>query len=140
MLLAASRRERDVVGLMALAAAHDDGDGGGGDGAVEVRLGYVLAERVWGRGVATKTLVKRLDAEIAALRTDVAEAADEAAARRIVERLARCWAASLLVRHGHEAVGDAYVASRLGGDWGSLFGTLRPDASLASIARRAVPA
>lgn len=87
------------------------------------------------------------DRELGALQTTVAQMvglgidpAAEAGARRVVERLAVCWAASLLIRHGDPAVADSYVASRIGGDWGSEFGTLSASGSLGHIARRAVPA
>jgi putative acyl-CoA dehydrogenase len=48
----------------------------------------------------------------------------EARARRLVERMALALQASLLVRHGDEAVAEAFCASRLAGDWGQAFGTL----------------
>ena len=63
----------------------------------------------------------------------------EGGARRLVEQMAQCWAASLLVQHGDPALADAYVQSRLVGDWGSEFGTLNPTAALPHIAARAVP-
>ena len=53
--------------------------------------------------------------------------------------MAQCWAALLLVQHGDSALADAYVQSRLGGDWGSELGTLNPTANLSHIAARAVP-
>lgn len=65
---------------------------------------------------------------------------EEAGARRVVEQMATCWAASLLVRHGEPLVAEAYVGSRLWGDWGSEFGTLPATLDLATIANRAVPA
>jgi putative acyl-CoA dehydrogenase len=43
---------------------------------------------------------------------------------------------SLLVRHGDEAVADAFLASRLGGDWGQAFGTLPPGLDFARIIAR----
>jgi putative acyl-CoA dehydrogenase len=58
----------------------------------------------------------------------------------LTERLAVAWAAGLLARGGDAAVADAFIASRIGGQWGSLFGTLAPNRSLEHIARRAVPA
>lgn len=83
----------------------------------------------------------RLDAAIADLRRDIGTPADvESNARRIVERMATVWGGSLLVRFGAPDIADAYVGSRIAGDSGAMFGTLRPDASLAGIARRAVPA
>ncbi len=80
-----------------------------------------------------------LDAEVARLRRDLGHAGDEAGARRLVERLAVCWAASLLVRYGPAAVADLFIASRIGGDWGALFGTLPSSDMLAGVATRAVP-
>jgi putative acyl-CoA dehydrogenase len=50
----------------------------------------------------------------------------ETRARRVVERMALALQGSLLVRYGDEAVADAFLASRLGGDWGRAFGTLPP--------------
>ncbi|GAA3226835.1 acyl-CoA dehydrogenase family protein [Actinocorallia longicatena] len=63
----------------------------------------------------------------------------ELRARRIAERFALILQASLLVRHGHPAVADAFCASRLGGDWGIAFGTLPPGLNLATIIDRATP-
>ncbi len=65
---------------------------------------------------------------------------DEMNARRLVEAMAVSWTATLLVNVGDPAIASAYVRSRLAGDWGSEFGTLAPDTSLAEIAKRAVPA
>jgi putative acyl-CoA dehydrogenase len=36
-------------------------------------------------------------------------------------------------------VADAFCASRLGGDWGQVFGTLPAGASLGTIIERAMP-
>ena len=84
--------------------------------------------------------VEVLDREIDGVRDDIAGAGDEGAARRLIERMAVTWGASLLVRHGDPDVAAAYVSSRLGGDWGSEFGTLASSVATADIARRAVPA
>jgi putative acyl-CoA dehydrogenase len=46
---------------------------------------------------------------------------------------------SLLVRHGHPAVADAFCASRLAGDHGLAFGTLPPGIDCATIIERARP-
>ena len=48
----------------------------------------------------------------------------EAGARRLAARMAVCLQASLLVRNSTPEVADAFVASRLAGDWGGVFGTL----------------
>jgi len=73
------------------------------------------------------------------LKASLADAGEERDARRVVEQLAVVWGASLLLRHQDAATADAYVASRLGGDWGSEFGSLSPSAAIDAIARRAVP-
>ena len=59
-------------------------------------------------------------------------------ARRLVERLAVCWGASLCLRH-EPSIADAYVRSRLDGDWGTEFGTLGSHVDVDLIARRAIP-
>ena len=66
----------------------------------------------------------RLDSAVADLRKRLAAGPDQASARRLVERMALTLQGSLLVRHGHPAVADAFCASRLDGDWGVAFGTL----------------
>lgn len=68
-----------------------------------------------------------------------ADPVDEAEARRLVERLAVAWTASLLVQHGDQDVTETYVRSRLENDWGREFGTLPTDAPLRRIADRAIP-
>jgi len=80
----------------------------------------------------------RLDAAVGDVKDSLADtAAIEARARRIVERLALILQGSLLVRHGHPAVADAFCATRLGGDWGHAYGTLPPGADVAAIIERA---
>jgi putative acyl-CoA dehydrogenase len=84
----------------------------------------------------------RLDRAAAAVERELA-AADpdglQAGARRLVERLAVLLQGSLLVRHGHPAVADAFCASRVAGDRGAAFGTLPPGLDLATIVERATP-
>jgi putative acyl-CoA dehydrogenase len=65
----------------------------------------------------------RFDRAIAALRNELA-APDEYTARTVVERLAVCLAASLLLRSGTSVVAEAFCATRLGGDGGRSYGTL----------------
>ncbi|GAA3179586.1 acyl-CoA dehydrogenase family protein [Blastococcus jejuensis] len=45
-------------------------------------------------------------------------------ARRVAGLLALCLQGSLLLRHAPHAVADAFCATRLGGDWGAVLGTL----------------
>ena len=79
------------------------------------------------------------DRELDRLQQTLAAPVGEADARRAVEQLAVCWGASLCLRH-EPAIADAYVRSRLDGDWGAEFGTLNPQLDLALLARRACPA
>ncbi|MFI8519868.1 acyl-CoA dehydrogenase family protein [Streptomyces sp. NPDC085481] len=86
---------------------------------------------------------RRLDAAVVRLRKDLAGLGDpdtlQYRARRLVEQLALVLQGSLLVRHGHPAVADAFCASRLDGDWGIAFGTLPPGLDTATIVERGAP-
>jgi putative acyl-CoA dehydrogenase len=80
----------------------------------------------------------RFDDALALLRKAFSDRDElEYRARRIVERMALTLQASLLIRHGHPAVSDAFVASRLAGDWGIAFGTLPTGLDLGAILGRA---
>jgi putative acyl-CoA dehydrogenase len=63
----------------------------------------------------------------------------EGRARRVVEAMALALQGSLLVRHGHPAVADAYCASRLTGDHGQALGTLPPTLDITTVLERARP-
>ncbi|WP_405675376.1 acyl-CoA dehydrogenase family protein [Streptomyces sp. NBC_01511] len=80
----------------------------------------------------------RLDGAIKDLLTELADLNGiEARARRLVERMALVLQGSLLVRWAPPAVADAFCASRLGGDWGTAFGTLPHSLDLGSVVTRA---
>ncbi|MEU9062692.1 acyl-CoA dehydrogenase family protein [Streptomyces sp. NPDC048430] len=80
----------------------------------------------------------RLDAAIKDLLTELADLdAVEARARRLVERMTLVLQGSLLLRWAPAEVADAFCASRLGGDWGSAFGTLPHSLDLATVVERA---
>ena len=64
----------------------------------------------------------RFDAALKDLQGELASV-DEASARRVVERMALLLQGSLLLRYSPSYISDAFVASRLGGDWGRAFGT-----------------
>ncbi|MFJ2648262.1 acyl-CoA dehydrogenase family protein [Streptomyces sp. NPDC087420] len=82
----------------------------------------------------------RLDRAIKDLLTELADLTGiEARARRLVERMALVLQGSLLVRWAPPEVADAFCASRLGGDWGTAFGTLPHTLDLASVVDRARP-
>ncbi|GAA4322659.1 putative acyl-CoA dehydrogenase [Actinomadura luteofluorescens] len=83
---------------------------------------------------------KRLDAAIKETKESFTDTSTiEYRARRVAERLALVLQASLLFRHGHLAVADAFCATRLAGDWGGAFGTLPPGLDVAPIIDRATP-
>ncbi|HJS71272.1 MAG TPA: acyl-CoA dehydrogenase family protein [Acidimicrobiia bacterium] len=83
----------------------------------------------------------RLDRAITGAKSAIADATDlEWEARRIVEQLATTWAGTLLARHGDTAAYDTYATTRLGGNHGSLFGTLPVAAPVDDLVARAVPA
>jgi putative acyl-CoA dehydrogenase len=82
----------------------------------------------------------RLDESVSALRKELEDTdAIETRARRIVERLATVFQASLLLRHAPATLADAFCASRLAGDAGRAFGTLPPGIDARSIVERARP-
>ncbi|RZU76817.1 putative acyl-CoA dehydrogenase [Micromonospora kangleipakensis] len=82
----------------------------------------------------------RLDAAVRQVQAELADHGDlELRARRVVERLALVLQGSLLVRHGHPAVADAFCASRLGGDHGQAYGTLPSGVDFAALISRATP-
>ncbi len=79
----------------------------------------------------------RLDNAISRLGTELSDRSDlEYRARRVVELMALVFQGSLLVRHGDQAVADAFCASRLGKDWGGAFGTLPTGVDTAAILAR----
>ncbi|HST41661.1 MAG TPA: acyl-CoA dehydrogenase family protein, partial [Conexibacter sp.] len=82
----------------------------------------------------------RLDAHVAGLRRALADPTDvELRARRLVEAMALALQGSLVVRHAPPAVAEAFIASRLAGDHGNVFGTLPPRVDFASIVERHRP-
>jgi putative acyl-CoA dehydrogenase len=82
----------------------------------------------------------RLDGAIKNLLTELADLEGiEGRARRLVERIALVLQGSLLVRYAPAEVADAFCASRLGGDWGTAFGTLPHSLDLAAVVERARP-
>ena len=82
----------------------------------------------------------RLDSYAASVREELTDMDGiESRARRIVERMALALQGSLLVRYGDEAVADAFCASRLGGDWGQVFGTLPAGTDFERIIARHAP-
>src|SRR4051794_2669733 len=107
-------------------------------GSGSAALAAVTAELELARGTDPRydAAVKRLAAELGD--------ADQLPlrARRIAGQLALCLQASLLLRYAPAAVADAFCATRLGGDWGAVLGTLPPGTPVARLVDHAavVPA
>jgi putative acyl-CoA dehydrogenase len=80
----------------------------------------------------------RLDASVAALRAELAEVAEGANARRVVERLALCLAGALLLR-AESPLADAFCATRLAGEGGRAYGTLPRGVDAAAVVERHLP-
>ena len=58
-------------------------------------------------------------------------------ARKVAEDISLALQGSLLVRRGHPAVAEAFLATRLGGQWGGAYGTMPAGLDLAPILERA---
>ncbi|HYM95956.1 MAG TPA: acyl-CoA dehydrogenase family protein [Candidatus Sulfotelmatobacter sp.] len=83
---------------------------------------------------------RRLDSAAANLKQDLGNAQQiEGRARDLVERMAVVLQAALLVRHGDPDVAELFCASRLGGEGGHSFGTLRPSSTFKSVIERHRP-
>ncbi|MEZ0339965.1 acyl-CoA dehydrogenase family protein [Mycobacterium sp. pV006] len=81
----------------------------------------------------------RLDAHVQALRPQLADLESiQYRARKVTEDIALALQGALLVRHGHPAVAEAFLATRLGGQWGGAYGTLPTGLDLAPILERAL--
>ena len=81
----------------------------------------------------------RLDSHIEAVRRQLADLETmQYRARKVAEDISLALQGSLLVRHGHPAVAEAFLATRLGGQWGGAFGTMPTGLDLAPILERAM--
>jgi putative acyl-CoA dehydrogenase len=81
----------------------------------------------------------RLDSHVDALRPAVGDLETiHYRARKVAEDISLALQGSLLVRHGHPAVAEAFLATRLGGAWGGAFGTMPTGLDLAPILERAL--
>jgi putative acyl-CoA dehydrogenase len=80
----------------------------------------------------------RYDDAVAMLRKQLSDLDDlQFRARRIVEQLAMTLQGGLLLRYGPQPVAEAFVGSRLGGDWGVAYGTLPVGVDTDAILERA---
>jgi len=81
----------------------------------------------------------RLDAHVDGLRSALADVDTiQYRARKVAEDICLALQGGLLVRHGHPAVAEAFLATRVGGQWGGAFGTLPAGLDLAPIIERAL--
>ncbi len=67
---------------------------------------------------------KRLDDAIGRLKTTLTSDVPEGQVRRVAEEMALVLQGSLVVRHGSPELADAFLATRIEGDWGATFGTI----------------
>ncbi|CAN5384677.1 acyl-CoA dehydrogenase family protein [soil metagenome] len=80
----------------------------------------------------------RLDAHIAELRPQLDDLATiQYRGRKIAEDICLALQGSLLVRHGHPAVTEAFLATRMDRRWGGAYGTMPTGLDLAPILERA---
>jgi len=85
----------------------------------------------------TEPRLGKLRDDVSAQLTDFTHA--EAGARRLVERLAVLLQGALLVRHSPSFVSEAFLATRVGRDTGSAFGTLPRGLDDVAIIARSAP-
>ncbi len=83
---------------------------------------------------------RRLDGFVARLKAHLGDrSAARYRARTVVGEMALALQGALLVRYGHPAVADAFTATRLDRDWGTVFGTLPTGIDVAAILQRNTP-
>jgi len=83
---------------------------------------------------------KRFDRFIGDLQNELDDRNDvEYRARRLVEQMALGLQGALMVQHAENAVADAFLASRLNGEYGHVFGTLPTVTRFKQIIERARP-
>jgi len=81
----------------------------------------------------------RLDGHVERLRAQLGDLDTIAyRARKVAEDICLALQGSLLVRHGHPAVAEAFLTTRLDGQWGGAFGTMPDGLDLAPILERAL--
>jgi putative acyl-CoA dehydrogenase len=81
----------------------------------------------------------RYDAHVGGLRAGLGDPETiEYRARKVAEDISLALQGSLLIRHGHPAVAEAFLSTRMARDWGGAFGTLPAGLDLGPIIERAL--
>ena len=81
----------------------------------------------------------RLDAHVDGLKAQLDDLETiQYRARKVAEDISLALQGSLLVRHGHPAVAGAFLATRMGGQWGNAYGTMPTGLDLSPILERAM--
>jgi putative acyl-CoA dehydrogenase len=94
----------------------------------------------WLAEVETSAGHPELDQFVGDLKKDLSDAGSiELRARSIVERMGIALQASLLLRHGDEAVAQTFCRTRLGQSGGRAYGTLPPETDFDRIIDRHLP-
>ena len=92
--------------------------------------------REWGDGHGDA----RLKAHTAKLQEDFRDTADiQYRARQLTEDVALALQAKLLLEAGNSVVSDAFIASRLGGQGGRVYGTLPRGLDVEALVARSTP-
>lgn len=98
-------------------------------------LEVLLAELNKARGVNP-----RYDSFVSDLHAEFADKLTlEFRARTVVEKAALAWQASVLITHGDKMIANAFIASRLTGNGGYMYGTLPAEVDSEAIIARARP-
>jgi putative acyl-CoA dehydrogenase len=105
---------------------------------LRILLKQPAAFAAWRDEIAPALGEPRIAAELARLERDLRDASEDRA-RRLSERMALLWQAALLVQYAPAEVSDAFIASRIDGDWGRALGTLPRTVALRAIVDRASP-
>ncbi len=81
----------------------------------------------------------RLDAHVERLRNELGDLDTIGyRARKVAEDICLALQGALLVRHGHPAVAEAFLTTRLDGRWGGAFGTMPAGLDVSPILERAL--
>ena len=116
-------------------------EGSGNVNALDVLRALSREAGVWDAFCAEVGTARGTDARFDAAYKELQEelaSVDEAGARRFVERMAVLLQGSLMLRYAPTENADAFVASRLAGDWGRSFGTLPRGLEIEKIVGRAL--